>query len=74
MDTVKVTNLTHFTQHVGVVHEDGTRDAVQIMAKRSVDLREGMVVCKRWLGLNSSMVKVTTPNPHMKIKNKGESK
>jgi hypothetical protein len=66
MDKVLVTNLTYLTQHVGVVHADGTQDSVQLMPKRRVPLREGMTVCKRWLGLNPGVVAVVNPQPTLK--------
>lgn len=63
MDKVLVINLTTFTQHVGVIHEDGHRDHVQIMPKRRVELRTGMTVDPRWLGINPGAVRVQNPQP-----------
>lgn len=67
MDKVLVTNLTYVTQHVGVVHADGTPDSVQIMPRKGrVPLRDGMTVCKRWLGLNPNVIAVVNPQPVLK--------
>lgn len=61
MDKVTVINLTTITQHVGVVHEDGTKDEVQIMPRRRVELRVGMTVDPRWVGMNPNALRVITP-------------
>lgn len=62
MDKVKVINLTAVTQHVGVIHSDGTtKDSVQIMPKRRVELRVGMTVDPKWLGLNIGAVRIQHP-------------
>jgi hypothetical protein len=74
MDKVLVINLTKVTQHVGVVHANGDQDHVQIMAKKRVELRTGMSVCPRWLGLNPGAVQVMVPQPEVKLKTKGEAK
>lgn len=66
MDTVLVINLTALTQHVGVTHADGRADAVQIVPKKRVWLREGMTVSPRWLGLNPNVVRVINPQPKSK--------
>lgn len=66
MDKVMVINLTHLKQHVGVVHQSGQHDDVQIMPKRRVELREGMSVSPRWLGLNPGVVKVIVPQQRVK--------
>lgn len=66
MDKVQVINLTHLTQHVGVVHADGSEDSVQIVPKKRVYLREGMTVSPRWLGLNPNTVMVQNPQPKLK--------
>lgn len=64
MDNVLVINLTNLTQHVGVIHEDGRSDSVQIMPKRRVHLRTGMTVDPRWIGLNPGAVRVQNPLPN----------
>lgn len=61
MDNVLVINLTNFTQHVGVIHEDGRNDSVQIMPRRRVELRTGMIVDPRWIGLNPTALRIQNP-------------
>lgn len=61
MSNTLVINLTGITQHVGVVHEDGRGDHVQIMPRRRVELRKGMRVDPAWLGRNRDCVKVVSP-------------
>lgn len=61
MDKVLVINLTTITQHVGVIHEDGRKDDVQIVPRRRVELRSGMTVDPAWLGRNPGCVRVVTP-------------
>lgn len=67
MDKVLVINLTAITQHVGVVHADGTKDDVQIMPKRRVDLRVGMYVDPHWLGRNPGTLRVVNPQPKSRL-------
>lgn len=77
MDQTLVINLTAFTQHVGVVRDDGQADAVQIVPKGRAHLREGMTVDKRWLGLNPNAVRIVLPQPKLKEAppaNKGATK
>lgn len=61
MDKVLVINMTAVTQHVGVVHEDGRHDDIQIVPRRRVELRTGMVVDPAWLGRNPGCVKIVAP-------------
>jgi hypothetical protein len=62
MDKVTVINLTTITQHVGVIHADGiTKDAVQIMPRQRVELRVGMKVDPRWVGMNPGALRVINP-------------
>ena len=61
MDKVLVINLTTITQHVGVIHEDGRKDDVQIVPRRRVELRPGMIVDPAWLGRNPGIVRVVMP-------------
>jgi hypothetical protein len=61
MDKVLVINLTTITQHVGVIHENGRNDYVQIVPRRRVELRPGMVVDPAWLGRNPGAVRVVAP-------------
>jgi hypothetical protein len=61
MNKVLVINLTTITQHVGVIHEDGRKDDVQIVPRRRVELRSGMVVDPAWLGRNPGVVRVVVP-------------
>ena len=61
MEKVLVINLTSMTQHVGVVHSDGSKDSVQIMPKRRVELREGLSVDPAWLGMNPGVLRVILP-------------
>ncbi len=63
MDNTMVINLTNITQHVGVVHADGTKDKVQIMPKRRAFLRVGMSVDKNWIGKNIGVVRVIEATP-----------
>ena len=64
MEKVLVINLTSMTQHVGVVHSGGSKDSVQIMPKRRVELREGLRVDPAWLGMNPGAVRVIPPQVH----------
>lgn len=61
MNKTLVINLTGITQHVGVVHAGGTKDDVQIMPRRRIELRTGMAVDPAWLGRNPNCVKVVNP-------------
>lgn len=61
MKKVLVINLTAMTQHVGVVHADGTKDSVQIMPKRRVELREGLKVDPAWIGTNPGICRIILP-------------
>ena len=61
MSKTLVINLTGITQHVGVVHSGGTKDDVQIMPRKRVELRVGMTVDPAWLGRNPNCVKVVNP-------------
>lgn len=73
MDNVLVINLTNITQHVGVIHEDGRKDSVQIMPRRRVHLRTGMTVDPRWTGLNPGTIRIHAPNnPGMAMSQGGQ--
>lgn len=61
MDKVLVINLTSVTQHVGVIHEDGRKDDIQVVPRRRVELRHGMFVDPAWLGRNPKCVRVVAP-------------
>lgn len=63
---VQVINLTKLTQHVGVLHANGDPDAVQVVAKQKVFLRDGMIVNPRWLGLNPNVIQVVMPDIPLK--------
>lgn len=63
MDKVLVINLTTLTQHVGVLHASGAQDVVQILPRQRVELRTGMVVDPRWVGLNPKALKIKNPMP-----------
>ncbi len=67
MNTVAVTNLTKLTQHVGVVHADGTPDYVQVVPRKRVNLRVGMIVDPNWLGLNTGVLKIEVPQQTVKV-------
>jgi hypothetical protein len=61
MDKVLVINLTAVTQHVGVIHANGVKDDVQIVPRKRVELRTGMIVDPAWLGRNPDCVRVVKP-------------
>ena len=53
-----IINLTRLTQHPAVIHTDGLLDSIQVMPQGRCELREGSVVCPRWLGANPKTIKV----------------
>ncbi len=57
MQKVTVINLSRVTQQVGVRHEDGKKDMVQIMPRGRTELRDGMEIDARWLSMNPDVVK-----------------
>lgn len=62
MSKVLIINLTRIAQQVDVRHADGKLDAVRLMPRSRVHLREGMNVDTRWLEKNQRVLNIVNPN------------